>query len=93
MKHTENRLAFLIRCESNALKARLEWLSDHVDSYNMKAIGRLLPYLTIGEELAKSIDDLGTTVEKNEPLGLPVSSFEIAMKEDGFKKWHKKGIL
>lgn len=83
-------LALLLRCESESLKAHLEILSDNVNSYNMKAIGRLLPYLTIGEEHAKSIDELAVVLEENKPLGEPVSAFELEMKDDGFTKWFKK---
>lgn len=83
-------LVLLIRCESESLKARLELLSDNVNSYNMKAIGRLLPYLTVGEEHAKSIDELAVVLEENKPLGEPVSAFELEMKADGFTKWFKK---
>lgn len=88
----ENRkeFIFLIRCESQILKTRLEMLPDMIDSYDMKAIARLLPYLTLGEESANDIDEVCSALEQHKPFGEPVLAFEMAMKPDGFKKWLKK---
>ncbi|HLV31199.1 MAG TPA: hypothetical protein VKY57_06500 [Chitinispirillaceae bacterium] len=88
--NSRKQFAILLRSESRSLRARLDWLSENVDSYDMKSISKLLPYLTAGEEYAKDLDDLSYIIEKGDPFGLPVCNFELHMKEDGFKKWMKK---
>jgi hypothetical protein len=89
-EENNRELIFLFRSESQILKARLELLPEKINPYSMKAVTRLLPFLTIGEESANSIDELCTAMEQNKQLGEPVLAFEIAMKPEGFKKWLKK---
>lgn len=88
--NSRKQFAILLRSESRSLRARLNWLSENVDSYDMKSISKLLPYLTAGEEYAKDLDDLSCIIERGDPFGLPVCNFELHMKEHGFKKWMKR---
>ena len=83
-------LALLMTSESIALKTRSEWLSDHVDSYNMRAIARLLPLLTVCDEQTCTLKELGERIGRNDKLGRAVLTFEYAMRTDSFEKWKKK---
>ncbi|NLD99194.1 MAG: hypothetical protein GX640_04915 [Fibrobacter sp.] len=84
----KSRLQFaaLLKGESVALKERSNYLSDHVDSYNMKAIARLMPLLTMCDEYAKSLEDLGTMILQRKIIGAPVLTVQQLMRKESFEK-------
>lgn len=85
-----NFLATLLFCEAAALKSRSEWLSDHVDSYNMKAIARLLPLLSLCDELTATVKEIASRIANSGQLGRAILTFEYALRSDSFEKWVKK---
>lgn len=76
----------LLKSEAAALKQRTLFLSDNVDTYNMRAIARLLPMLTICDEYAKNIEDLGNLILDRKAIGAPVLSIRQLMRSDAFDK-------
>lgn len=80
-------LAALIRSEAEALRDRVNWLSENTDPYNMQTMARILPRLRIYDEAVHEGLDLAARQEKGEPVGLRILSFEAHMKEGAFKKW------
>lgn len=80
----------LLNAEARTLTQRSEWLSDHVDSYDMKAIARLLPLLTVCDEQSSVLRDIAGRLEKHGTLGRAVLTFEYTMHTDSFEKWKKK---
>ncbi len=86
-KLRRKQLAALYECEAEALRSRSDWLSENVDTYNMKKMMRLLPLISLCDEYAKSINDLSVLIEKGTTPGAPVLSMEQAMKTDAFEKW------
>jgi hypothetical protein len=86
-KLRRKQLAALYACEAEALRARCDWLSENVDTYNLKKMVRLLPLISLCDEYAKSIIDLSELLEKGTTPGSPVLSMEQAMKTDAFEKW------
>lgn len=89
-KRSRFQFSCLLRNEAAALRERTDYLSDHADTYNMAAIARLLPLVTICDEYAKSIEDLGEIVLKRKNIGTPVLSIQQLMKKDAFDKFLKK---
>jgi len=85
-------LSKLLGCEAGAMRCRTEWLSGHVDAYNMRAIARLLPLLTVCDEQAASLRELAERISRNDRLGRAVLTFEYAMRTDAFEKWRKKAL-
>ncbi|HEX2955843.1 MAG TPA: hypothetical protein VHO70_03390 [Chitinispirillaceae bacterium] len=84
------QLAALYECEADALRARSDWLSENVDTYNMKKMMRLLPLISLCDEYAKSIIDLSELIRNGTIPGAPVLSLEQSMKTDAFEKWCKQ---
>lgn len=84
------QLSELYKCEAEALRARSDWLSENVDTYNMKKMMRLLPLISLCDEYAKSIIDLSELIEKGTKPGAPVLKLEQEMKTDAFEKWLKQ---
>lgn len=82
--------SMLLIAEANALKARGNWLSEHVDAYNMRAIARLLPLLTVCDEQTCTLTEIGERILQNRKLGRAVLTFEYSMRTDSFEKWKKK---
>jgi len=82
-------LALLIECEANALAERLNYVSDQIDPYDLKAMSKVLPLVTIYEERARSYRLLASAIKQGEEIGKSILSFEYFMKEDDFKKWLK----
>ncbi len=80
-------LVFLIRQEAEALKDRVNWLSENVDPYNMKTMARVLPRLRIYDESVQEGLDLAGRIEREEPVGQSVLTLEASMHRDGFAKW------
>lgn len=85
-------LSKLLDREAEAMRCRTEWLSGHVDPYNMRAIARLLPLLTVCDEQAASLRELSERINRNDRLGMAVLTFEYAMRTDAFEKWRKKAL-
>jgi|GEM_PF-1548909 len=83
-------LALLIECEAAALTERLNWVSDKIDPYDLRAMSKILPLVTIYEERARSYKLLAAAVKKGEEIGKAILSFEYFMKEDDFVKWLKR---
>jgi hypothetical protein len=82
--------ALLLTGEASLLKLRTGWLSGNVDPYNMRAIARLLPMLTICDEQASVLNEIADRLKRSVPLGRSVLTIEYAMKTDIFEKWLKK---
>jgi len=82
-------LALLIECEADALIQRLDYVSDKIDPYDLKAMSKILPLVTIYEERARSYKLLAAAIKNGEEIGKSILSFEYFMKEDDFKKWLK----
>ncbi len=80
----------LIKSEAEALRDRVNWLSENADPYNMATMARILPRLRIYDEAVHEGLDLAKRQENNEPMGLRVLSFEAHMKGSTFEKWLKK---
>ena len=80
-------LVCLIRSEAEALRDRVNWLSENTDPYNLKTMARILPRLRIYDEAVHEGLDLAKRQEDGEPVGLKIVSFEAHMKEGLFKKW------
>lgn len=80
-------LVCLIRSEAEALRDRVNWLSENTDPYNLKTMARILPRLRIYDEAVHEGLDLAKRQENGEPVGLKIVSFEAHMKEGLFKKW------
>lgn len=93
-KHVGERerslFAFLLNAEAHLLKQRTEWLSEHVDAYNMLAIARLMPLLTVSDEQRSVLEEIALRLVKGGTLGRPVLTLEYSMKSDYFEKWLKK---
>ncbi len=83
-------LVVLIGSEAEALRDRVNWLSENTDPYNLKTMARILPRLRIYDEAVHEGIDLAKRQENNEPVGLKILSFEAHMKESAFDKWLKK---
>lgn len=84
------QLSCLLRYEAAALRERSSYLSDNVNSYDMRAIARLLPMLTICDEYANSLDELGIMVLNRKAIGIPVLSVQQVMRKDGFENFLSK---
>jgi hypothetical protein len=82
-------LSKLVRCEAEALRDRVNWLSENADPYNMKTMARVLPRLRIYDEAVAEGLDLAKKLESNAPVGGKILSFEMQMK-GAFDKWCKK---
>ncbi len=82
-------LALLVRLEAESLRDRVNWLSENADPYNMKTMARVLPRLRIYDEAVAEGLELAGKLEKNDPVGVKVLSFEMHMK-GAFEKWCKK---
>jgi hypothetical protein len=80
-------LVTLIRSEAEALRDRVDWLSENTDPYNLKTMARILPRLRIYDEAVHEGLDLARRQEAREPVGLKILSFEAHMKETVFLKW------
>jgi hypothetical protein len=87
---SRQQLSLLLKSEAIALKERISDISARVDCYNMKAIARLLPLLTISDEAVKSTEDLALSVLEKRSIGYPVLSLETVMKTDSLNKLIKK---
>ena len=83
-------LALLLTSEAALLKTRTAWLSDNVDAYNMRAIARLMPLLTICDELTATVQEITERLRNGSPLGRAILTIEYAMKKEAFEKWLKK---
>lgn len=83
------RLALLVRCEAESLRDRVNWLSENADPYNMKTMARVLPRLRIYDEAVAEGLELAGKLERREPVGVKVLSFEMHMK-GAFEKWLQK---
>lgn len=79
--------ALLLQSEATALKERTEWLSGHVDAYNMMAIARLLPLLTMCDEQIYTLKEICSRIAASKPLGAPIITFAYSMQKDTYKKW------
>ena len=82
-------LSGLIRSEAEALRDRVDWLSENVDPYDMKIMARILPRLRIYDEAVAEGMELAAKLERGDPVGVKVLSFEMHMK-GAFEKWRKK---
>ena len=82
-------LATLVRAEAEALRDRVNWLSENTDPYNMKTMARVLPRLRMYDEAVAEGLELAGKLEKSQPIGSKVLSFEMYMK-GAFDKWCKK---
>jgi hypothetical protein len=83
-------IALLIECEADALTQRLNYVSDRIDPYDMKAMSKILPLVTIYEERARSYKLLAAAIKNGEEIGKSILSFEYFMKGDDFMKWLKR---
>jgi hypothetical protein len=83
------RLGLLVRTEAEALRDRVNWLSENADPYNMKTMARILPRLRIYDEAVAEGLELAGKLDRKEPVGVKVLSFEMHMK-GAFEKWCKK---
>lgn len=83
------KLALLVRAEAEALRDRVNWLSENADPYNMKTMARVLPRLRIYDEAVAEGMDLAGKLDRKEAVGAKVLSFEMHMK-GAFDKWCKK---
>jgi hypothetical protein len=88
-KLRRKQMSTLYVCEAEALRARSDWLSENVDTYDMKKMIRMLPLISTCDEYAKAIIDLADLIEKGRMPGSPVLSLEMSMKTDSFEKWFK----
>lgn len=79
-------LTLLVRSEAEALRDRVNWLSENADPYNMKTMARVLPRLRIYDEAVAEGMDLVAKLGKGDPVGVRVLSFEMHMK-GAFDKW------
>lgn len=84
---TASDFAFLLEAEARALKERIEFISENVDPYNMKTLARILPRLRVYDENVQEALELSRRLAKGEPVGKRLLTFEMEMREDGFKKW------
>jgi hypothetical protein len=82
-------LAKLVRCEAEALRDRVNWLSENADPYNMKTMARVLPRLRIYDEAVAEGLELAKKLETKSPVGVRILNFEMQMK-GAFEKWSKK---
>lgn len=82
-------LATLVRSEAEALRDRVNWLSENADPYNMRTMSRVLPRLRISDEAVADGLALVGKLEKAEPVGARILSFELNMK-GAFGKWCAK---
>lgn len=84
-EHT--RLFDLIESEAEALRDRVNWLSENTDPYNMATMARILPRLRIYDEAVHEGMDLAKRQKNREPVGLKILSFEAHMGGPTFEKW------
>ncbi len=86
----QKSLAILIGAEAEALRIRVNWLSENTDPYNMATMARILPRLRIYDEAVHEGLDLAKRQEQSLPVGLKILSFEAHLHASGFKKWLNK---
>ena len=82
--------ARLLTAEVTLLKQRTVWLSENVDAYDMRAIARLMPLLTVCDEQCSVIGEIAARLANGGALGRAVLTIEYAMKSDYFEKWLRK---
>ena len=90
--HEQHRqlLIDLIRLEAQALKIRINRLSDSIDAYDMKAMGRMLPIVKRFDENLCEAEHMADTIEKGNKLGQASMTFANALKVGSFDKWINK---
>jgi hypothetical protein len=77
----------LIQLEAQALKVRINRLSDSVDAYSMKEMGRMLPVIKRFDENLNEAQHLASSIEKEITLGQASMTFAHALKVGSFEKW------
>lgn len=82
--------ARLLTAEVQLLKQRTIWLSENVDAYDMRAIARLMPLLSVCDEQGSVLEEIASRLENGGSLGRTVLTLEYAMKSDYFEKWLRK---
>ncbi len=80
-------VTFLIRSEGQALRERVNWLSENADPYNMKTMARILPRLRVYDEGLHEALRLADKIEAGETVGETRLSLETHFKEAGLNKW------
>ncbi len=87
--HREHRrlLVGLIRLEARALRVRIDRLSDSIDAYSMKEMGRMLPIIKRFDENLGEAEHLAALIEKGETLGRASMTFANALKAGSIEKW------
>ncbi|MBN1306483.1 MAG: hypothetical protein JXA18_01100 [Chitinispirillaceae bacterium] len=77
----------LIRLEAQALKIRIDRLSESIDAYNMKKVGRMLPVVMRFDESLHAVEHLADSIEKGVKLGRASMTFADALKVASFEQW------
>ena len=88
--HHRQLLIDLIRLEAQALKIRINRLSDSVDAYSMREMGRILPVIKRFDENLNEAQHLADSIEKESMLGQVSMTFTHALKTGSFEKWVRK---
>ncbi|MBN1307423.1 MAG: hypothetical protein JXA18_05875 [Chitinispirillaceae bacterium] len=83
-------LVGLIRLEAQALKIRIDRLSDSIDAYSMKEMGRMLPIIKRLDENLLETEHLADSIERNVDLGRASMTLAGALKAGSFEKWVDK---
>ena len=77
----------LIRLEAQALKIRIDRLSDSIDAYSMKEMGRMLPIIKRFDENLHEAKHLADIIEKGITLGRASMTFANLLKVASFEQW------
>ncbi|MBN1577771.1 MAG: hypothetical protein JW913_14520 [Chitinispirillaceae bacterium] len=80
----------LIRFEAQALKIRINRLSDSIDAYSMKEMGRMLPIIKRLDENLLETEHLADSIEQDIKLGRASMTLAGALKVASFEKWIEK---
>lgn len=83
-------LVELIRWEAKALNVRINRLSDSIDAYSMKAMGRMLPIVKRFDENLREAEYLAVRIERRIEFGRAAMTLARSLNAASFEKWVAK---
>jgi hypothetical protein len=87
--HSRQRsvIVLLIRAEVDALKARIDEISDGVHVYDLDEMARVLPHIRTFDENARDALELAEAIESDYPIHTRQLTLESAMDPSSFGRW------
>jgi hypothetical protein len=83
-------LTGLIRFEAQALRVRINRLSDSIDAYSIKEMGRMLPIVKRFDENLREAEYLAVQIEKDVAFARATMTFAKELRKASFEKWLEK---